>query len=150
MRFTGLNWDEGQHLHPDERYISLVLTAVSLPSASPFDTQYSSYIYGQLPLTAIKYLSVKLGFDSYDRAYILGRTISAILDTASILLVFILGRRLFNLRSGLFGALVYASIPLAIQDSHFMTMESWQTFFWLITILVMLPKKYFQLVGTSK
>ena len=145
LRFTGLNWDEGQHLHPDERYISLVLTAVSLPSASPFDTQYSSYIYGQLPLTAIKYLSVKLGFDSYDRAYILGRTISAILDTASILLVFILGRRLFNLRSGLFGALVYASIPLAIQDSHFMTMESWQTFFWLITILVMLPKKYFQL-----
>ena len=53
LRFTGLNWDEGQHLHPDERYISLVLTAVSLPSASPFDTQYSSYIYGQLPLTAI-------------------------------------------------------------------------------------------------
>ena len=155
LRLSNLNWDEGQHLHPDERYISLVLTAVRLPSSvqeyfslenplSPFNTQYSSYIYGQFPLTAIKFLSVKLGFDSYDKAYILGRTVSAIIDTASILLVFILGRRLFNLRAGIFAALAYASIPLAIQNSHFMTMESWQTFFWLITILVMLPKTYFQ------
>ena len=155
LRLSNLNWDEGQHLHPDERYISLVLTAVRLPSSvqeyfslenplSPFNTQYSSYIYGQFPLSAVKYLSVKLGFDSYDKAYILGRTVSALLDTASILLVFILGRRLFGLRSGLFGSLAYASIPLAIQNSHFMTMESWQTFFWLITILVMLPKTYFQ------
>ena len=140
MRFTELNWDEGQHLHPDERYISLVLTAVRLPSVSPFDTQYSSYIYGQLPLTVIKYLSVKLGFDSYDKAYILGRTISAILDTASILLVFVLGRRLFGVRAGLFGALVYAVMPLAIQNSHFMTMESWLTFSWLAVLLVALKK----------
>ncbi len=156
FRFSNLNWDEGQHLHPDERYISLVLTAVSLPSSvqeyfslenplSPFNTQYSSYIYGQLPLTAIKFLTVNLGFDSYDKAYILGRTVSAVLDTVSILLVFILGRRLFGLRTGLFGALAYSAMPLAIQNSHFMTMESWQTFFWLITILVMLPNKYFQM-----
>jgi hypothetical protein len=155
LRFSNLNWDEGQHLHPDERYISLVLMDVRLPSSvseyfsfenslSPFNTQYSSYIYGQLPLTAIKYLSVKFGFDSYDRAYILGRTVSVIIDTASILLVFLLGRRLFNLRAGIFASLAYASIPLAIQNSHFMTMESWQTFFWLAAILMMLPKKYFQ------
>ena len=155
LRFSNINWDKGQHLHPDERYISMVLTAVRLPSSvkeyfslenplSPFNSQYTSYIYGQLPLTAIKFLSVKLDYDSYDRAYILGRTVSAIIDTVSILLVFILGRRLFNLRAGIFASLAYASIPLAIQNSHFMTMESWQTFFWLAAILMMLPKKYFQ------
>ncbi|MBI5356001.1 glycosyltransferase family 39 protein [Candidatus Collierbacteria bacterium] len=149
LRFGNLNWDENQHLHPDERYISLVLTAVRLPSSvqeyfslesplSPFNTQYSSYIYGQLPLTAIKYLSVKLGFDSYDKAYILGRTVSAVIDTASILLVFVLGRWLFGVRPGLFGALAYALTPLAIQNSHFMTMESWLTFSWLAVLLTTL------------
>ena len=146
LRLSNLNWDEGQHLHPDERYISLVLTAVRLPSSvqeyfslenpvSPFNSQYTSYIYGQLPLTAIKFLSVKLGYDPYDRAYILGRTVSAIIDIASILLVFLLGRRLFSLRAGIFASLVYASVPLAIQNSHFMTMESWLTFSWLTVLL---------------
>jgi len=31
VRFYGLNWDEDQHLHPDERYLTMVVSAVRFP-----------------------------------------------------------------------------------------------------------------------
>ncbi len=35
LRTTGLNWDQNQHLHPDERFLTMVTTAI----ASPFTDQ---------------------------------------------------------------------------------------------------------------
>ena len=31
LRFQGLDWDEGQHLHPDERFLTMVETAIKAP-----------------------------------------------------------------------------------------------------------------------
>ena len=164
LRFTGINWDEGHHLHPDERYISMVLTGIGIPDSvneyldveksplSPYVTGSKSYIYGQLPLTIVKYLAVWSGMDGYDQTYILGRTLGALLDTASILLVYLLGFRLFRSRRiGFFAALVYALMPLTIQYAHFMVMESWSSFFWLITFLMLIwwKKKPFSIVRTG-
>ncbi|MDP7545169.1 MAG: hypothetical protein QGG31_05290, partial [Anaerolineales bacterium] len=28
LRFVGLNWDEFQHLHPDERFLTMVVTGI--------------------------------------------------------------------------------------------------------------------------
>lgn len=150
FRFTGINWDGGHHLHPDERFISMVLSEIGLAHSvpeyldvdqnplSPYLTQYHTYVYGQLPLTIIKYLSVWLKMDGYDQTYILGRTMSALLDTVSIILVFLLGRRLFrSVRVGVFAAFSYTLLPLTIQYSHFMVMESWSSFFWLLTLLIL-------------
>ena len=93
MRFTGLDWDEGYHLQPDERYISLVLSVLLPPeswrenidpnisSLSPYIHGYGAYIYGQLPLTALTYLSRWLGMEGYEKTYLLGRGISVTLDT---------------------------------------------------------------------
>jgi|GEM_PF-6245542 len=33
LRFSGLDWDKGQRLNPDERYISLVLTNLKPPTS---------------------------------------------------------------------------------------------------------------------
>ena len=43
FRFTGLNWDDGHHLHPDERFLTMVENALELPGSvgAYFDTAQS-------------------------------------------------------------------------------------------------------------
>jgi YYY domain-containing protein len=61
LRLENLNWDKGQHLHPDERFHSIVQSQVSLPDSLSeyFNTAEStlnpynytgSYVYGTFPL----------------------------------------------------------------------------------------------------
>src|SRR4051794_2276306 len=40
FRFTGVNWDDEQHLHPDERFMTMVSSAIRLPDSigEYFDT----------------------------------------------------------------------------------------------------------------
>jgi hypothetical protein len=33
LRFQGINWDSGQHLHPDERFLTMVETAIQWPTS---------------------------------------------------------------------------------------------------------------------
>ncbi len=61
LRFTGLKWDEGQQLHPDERFLMMVTAALGTPesvqqyfdsAASPLNPRnrgYTSFVYGTLP-----------------------------------------------------------------------------------------------------
>jgi hypothetical protein len=59
FRFTGLNWDQNQHQHPDERFISMTADQLSgvKSIAAYFDTQkstlnplnFGSYTYGMFP-----------------------------------------------------------------------------------------------------
>ena len=70
FRFTGIAWDGNQHLHPDERFLTMVETAIS-PVSSPaeyFDTAnsklnpnnygYTFYVYGTLPLFIVRYVGM--------------------------------------------------------------------------------------------
>ncbi|MEE8391406.1 MAG: DUF2298 domain-containing protein, partial [Anaerolineae bacterium] len=61
MRFTGLNWDEGQWIHPDEGHMRIILSSIKMPDSLSlyFDTHNSplncrnngqQYSYGTLPL----------------------------------------------------------------------------------------------------
>lgn len=145
LRLAGNDWDSGAHLHPDERYLSIVADNVDWPSSvggyfdversplSPYNTEPGrSYVYGQLPLVATKAAAAMLGRDTYDELHLVGRRLSAILDVASIVLVFLIGSRLllpFGRRAATWGAMLgaalYALSVLAIQFSHFFTVESW-------------------------
>jgi 4-amino-4-deoxy-L-arabinose transferase-like glycosyltransferase len=65
LRFTGLNWDEGQWIHPDEGHMRIITASIHWP-ASPslyFDARRSplnsfnqgqSYSYGTLPLFLVR------------------------------------------------------------------------------------------------
>src|SRR5215213_1743062 len=59
LRLDGANWDDGGHLHPDERYLSIVADSVAWPDSvtgyfdveqsplSPYNTEEGrSYVYG--------------------------------------------------------------------------------------------------------
>jgi len=61
LRFTGLNWDEGQWIHPDEGHMRIITSIIAVPDtfSQYFDTHSSSlnsrnrghdYSYGTLPL----------------------------------------------------------------------------------------------------
>ena len=155
LRLDGLDWDAGHHLHPDERYLSIVANDIRGPSTvaqyfdvegsplSPYNVQSGqSYLYGELPLLATKLIASLAGRGEYGDLYLVGRHLSAIVDLGSVLLVFALGRLLFapaGRRTAVLGALLasafYALAVTAIQHAHFFTVDSWLVFSTLLAVV---------------
>ena len=108
---------------------------------SPYNTpQGKSYVYGTLPLFATKLFASGVGRDDYGRLNILGRRLSALIDTLSILLVFVLALILFereDKRVAAWGALLaaalYAVTVAAIQQAHFFVTDTWLVLFVLLS-----------------
>ena len=67
FRFLNINWDESYHLHPDERYLSMVLNSIrpvesikdyfntQTSSLNPNTHGYTFFVYGTFPLFLIRY-----------------------------------------------------------------------------------------------
>ncbi len=154
FRFTGLNWDANHHLHPDERFLTIVassLASVSDPlsylrtsesTLNPYNIGQSFFVYGNFPMTVTRYIgewadsfcsflsyidvSLCVGsFTAYDGVQLLGRFLSGLLDLVSIFFTFLIGRRLYDWRVGLLAALLLALAVMPIQSSHFFTMDNW-------------------------
>lgn len=166
LRAYGLNWDEGLYLHPDERFIAIVSSSrVDLPPrddlGSIFDPQTSSlnprrndpitgaplsFAYGTLPVyvQSISAWTVNLfsdtDYQSYPQIYKVGRVLNVLLDTLTIVLIFLLAQRLFRPSAGLVAAALYALAVLPIQLSHFFTVDIWLTFF--VTATLYLAVRY--------
>jgi hypothetical protein len=153
-RLSGSDWDAGHRLHPDERYLSLVADNLRFPDSldsyldvetsplSPYNTRVGrDYVYGTLPLFATKAVADAIGHGAYGDLYLVGRRLGALLDLATIVLVFLLARLVLaraGPRPALLGALLAAGLygftVTAIQHAHFATVEAWLTFFGTLTI----------------
>jgi len=58
MRFAGLSWDDRRHLHPDERFLSMVSDGIEFPKSvaayfdsahsplNPFNRKFEAFVYG--------------------------------------------------------------------------------------------------------
>jgi hypothetical protein len=156
LRLAWRSWDDGTHLHPDERYMSIVADNVRWPGSvgeyfdveesplSPYNTEPGrSYLYGEFPLFATKLVATIFGREGYGDLYLVGRAVSAVVDALSIVLVFVLARMLLSGVRGarrdagaLLAAAFYACAVTAIQHAHFFTVESWLVFFTLVTFLI--------------
>lgn len=161
LRFHGLGWDQPPEsdrplqMHPDERFLSLVANRIDWPDGvggyfdtansplNPYnDGETNSYVYGTFPLFLVKAVATFAGDDpagpdnSYDYTVVWGRRVTAVFDTATILLVFAVGWRLFGSRAGLLAALLYALAVLPTQLSHFWTADPYLTFFATLTLLL--------------
>lgn len=77
-------------------------------------------------------------FDSGYNANLVGRLLSAMIDTGTVLLVYLLGRDLFDRRVGFVAAVLQTFTVLHIQYSHFHGSEAWATFFATAVVLVSL------------
>lgn len=146
FRFYGLNWDQGQHLHPDERFLTMVTQAIQWPKTlgeyfdtntsplNPHNQNFSFFVYGTFPLFLTKFLGGIFQMTDYFTITLFGRGLSAFLDTLSILLIFLIGKKVFPFsKIGLLAAFLYAISVLPIQLSHFYATDTFLNFFLLAT-----------------
>lgn len=141
LRVLGLNWDQGTYLHPDERFMVWVTTDMRWPGSigayfntaisplNPYNTNRDSFVYGTFPSFLVKAIAGVFGKDVYGELHLVGRALSAIFDTGTVVLTALIGRRLWSERVGLLGALFMAFTPLMVQTAHYFTVDSFATFF---------------------
>ncbi len=151
FRLIGLDWDQDQHLHPDERFLTMVGTAVTWPvslsqyfntatsPANPHNQNFGFYVYGTYPVLLVKALSGAFQLADYSHLPLFGRAVSAILDTGTVLLVFFLATLIFSSpKTGLWSAAAYAVSVLPLQLSHFFAVDPYLVFFLTLSFLFFL------------
>ena len=142
FRLNGLFWGEYQYLHPDERFLIWVGTDISPVKdlAEYFDTANSPlnphnrghgfYVYGTLPMFLARYVVEWVyGHSGFDVMTEAGRSLSALADILTVVLVYLTARRLYDERVALLSMAFSAAVVLQIQQSHFFTMDTFTTFF---------------------
>ncbi len=155
MRFYGIAWDQDFHLHPDERFLTMVETSISPVSSirEYFNTAQSSlnphnildgngnsvfpfFVYGTLPIFIVRYLAEWTGQTGYGQIYLVGRYLSGIFDIGTIILIFFIARKLSS-KCWLpyLSAFLYACSALPIQISHYFIVDNFLVFFSTLSLL---------------
>lgn len=146
FRVVGLDWDENQHLHPDERFLTMVTSAISSvedvgeyfdtanSSLNPHNRGYGFYVYGTLPIFLVRYVGEALEQTGYSQIYLVGRVLSALMDLLTVCLVYFIGARVYDRRVGLLGAAFSAFAVLQIQLSHYFAVDTFTTFFTVLAV----------------
>jgi 4-amino-4-deoxy-L-arabinose transferase-like glycosyltransferase len=157
FRFAWVNWNQDTNLHPDEYGLTGTLTRLAIPKSlgDYFNTRlspmspYQKYDiegnplpdgpespmpdnrmrWGQWPLTLIRWAAEATDSASYGDLRLLGRRLSALADTLALLVIFFIGRRLYDHRVGLLAAALSGLAVMQIQQSHFMTVDNFATLF---------------------
>jgi YYY domain-containing protein len=177
LRFTGLNWDDYTHMHPDERFLTSVASMMGQtfdpsgpdPTAQLqrcmerypatngiggfFDAECSTmnphnnnryqsmYVYGTLPTFLVRWSADALirytndpVWGTYNGIHLVGRALSALAETAVILIVFFIGVELHDKWVGLLAALLYATVAFSIQQAHFWTVDAMSNLFVVLAV----------------
>lgn len=156
FRLYGLNWDQGQHLHPDERFLTMVASDIKFPDniAQYFDTQksplnpgnhpnYQFFVYGTFPLFLTKFLSSLFHQDVYSTVQFWGRGLSAFFDSLNIFWLYFIFKKL-KPKSKIFflPSLVYALTILPIQLSHFFAVDTFLTSLLTLTFCLLTYRRF--------
>lgn len=165
LRFNNLNWDSNFHLHPDERFLTMVGNAMKVPSNATeyFDPQVSNlnpqnvgfkfYVYGTFPVVLNKIIAVVVRNDNYNAFTIQGRFLAALADLIIVLLVFktldhLIGPKAKKMNPGgsrslaLWGAFFYAIAVLPMQHAHFFVIDPFLNLFMFVSFYLALRKRF--------
>ena len=146
LRFNGIDWAAEQYLHPDERHLVNVETALltvrsfseywdtANSTLNPHNVGYSFFVYGTLPIFLVRYVAEWAGQTGYSEIMLVGRQISAIADLLVVLLVYLTASRVFDRRVGIVSAAFSAFTVLQIQLSHFFAVDTFLTLFSMLSI----------------
>ena len=148
FRFVGLDWDQNQHLHPDERFLTMVETGIApvnslgeyfntaTSSLNPNNRGFGFFVYGTLPIIMVRYLGEWTGQTGFDQIQMVGRAVSGILDLLTVLLVYLIALRLYGKqRLALLAASFSAFSVLPIQISHYFVVDNYTNFFITLALL---------------
>ncbi|MGB2731758.1 MAG: glycosyltransferase family 39 protein [Microgenomates group bacterium] len=141
LRLTGLNWDQGMHLHPDERMLIMVSDKIHFfTNLNP-----NFFNYGSLPIYLLSGLNQIVNslfpttLSSYDSMLYIGRALSLLADMLVIFTVNKLSWKLFkNRQISILAPLLYALSFFPIQNSHFFIVDTFLNLFLLLTLYAIL------------
>ena len=98
LRIFGINWDQGFHLHPDERMLIMVAEKINFfKNLNP-----DFFNYGSLPIYLLKGTASITDFlfnknlANYDGLLKVGRNLSIFFDLVIIVFVYKISKFLFN------------------------------------------------------
>jgi hypothetical protein len=136
LRVYGVDWDQGLLFHPDERQILMVVDRLAWPqdlsrllsADSPWNPAF--FAYGSLPIYALRIISWLYGlvdpaWQMLSGLHVLGRLLSALLDTLTVLAIFWLAGKVFDRRAAWASAILLGLTVLHIQIAHFYTVDTW-------------------------
>ena len=156
LRLYGINWDQGFHLHPDERMLIMVADRIHF-----FDQLNPNFFnYGSLPIYLLKGLSQLIDwlFDTslstYQGMLYLGRFLSTLSDLITIFLIYKITQLIqsnleiktkgSNIKQPLWllfqfiSPLFYAIAFFPIQNSHFFISDVFLTTFTTLLVFLLL------------
>lgn len=156
LRLYGLDWDQGNNFHPDEREILFHVAALAWPKSlaqffdpanSPLNPHF--FAYGSFPLYLLAFLGALFVHSAsptttFFDLTMLGRALSALFDSGTILLTGLLGLSLtrdttpgrhYAWSVALLAAALVTFTPLQLQLAHFFAVDSILLFFVMLTLL---------------
>lgn len=108
---------------------------------NPNNIEPGSFAYGTLPVFMVNratHLYADLTGDpiwrGFDGVHLVGRFVNILADLVSVVMVYLIGRRLFGPQHGLLAAALYAAAVLPIQLAHFWTVDIIAHTFFLIAL----------------
>jgi len=147
FRFIGIDWDDEFHLHPDERFLTMVESSISpvinlneyfntgTSTLNPNNSGYSFFVYGTFPVFLVRYLAEWIGETGYGQIYLVGRYLSGLADLLTVVLVFLITKKLYqNVWMAVFAATLASFSVLPIQQAHFFTVDSITNLFTTLAI----------------
>jgi len=149
FRFLNLNWDQNQHLHPDERFLTMVGIKIKWPQSinqylntqesplNPYNQGFRFFVYGTLPLFLTKKIALLLKKDTYEQFNLMGRQISAFFDLGTIILIGIISKKIIK-KNWHWPMFIYAISVLPIQLAHFFAVDTFLNFFLVATFFFLL------------
>jgi hypothetical protein len=155
FRIIGFNWDQGQHLHPDERFLTMVLTTIKIPTSfsqylnpqistlNPYNNDFSFFVYGAFPLNLVKITGEFLNKTTYDQIHFIGRALTILADVLIVLLIYLISQIIFNQKIALLSSFFYSVCVLPIQLSHFYTVDPFLNLFIVLSFyfLILIKNK---------
>lgn len=107
FRLYGVNWDQSQHLHPDERFLTMVTQAIQWPkdifeyldastsTMNPHNQGFGFFVYGTFPIFFTRIITDIFHKTTYEGITIIGRQLSALFDLGTVLLVFLIAKQIY-------------------------------------------------------
>lgn len=149
IHFYNLNWGAPFYFHPDERNIASSVSQIQFPN----QMNPNFFAYGSLPIYVIYFTGVFINYITnllttnhqslitpFEQAIIISRFYSALFATLLIPLLFFIGKKIKDKKTGLIAAFLTTTSVGFIQFAHFGTFEMWLTFFSVLLFWMCIQK----------
>ncbi len=80
-------------------------------------------VFSQSPILSFSQIHTLAISDIDEILFIVGRSLTAVLGTATVLVTYLIGKRLFSKQVGLIAALLISITPTHVKDSHYVTTD---------------------------